>query len=67
MTSELPLASCIDCFTVSSWFVFMVFISVMSVSHSGKHCRNTEFQQSVKELKEKAEELKGVKEDLKVR
>lgn len=30
-------------------------------------CRNQEFQQSVKELKEKAEELKGVTEDLKVR
>ncbi|XP_059626018.1 mitochondrial import inner membrane translocase subunit TIM44-2-like [Cornus florida] len=29
--------------------------------------RNQEFQQSVKELKEKTEELKGVKEDLKVR
>jgi len=34
---------------------------------SGKHCRNPEFQQSVKDWKEKAEELKGVKEDLKVR
>ena len=29
--------------------------------------RNSEFQQSVKELKEKARELKGVKEELKVR
>lgn len=28
-------------------------------------CRNPEFQQSVKELKEKAEELKGVKQELK--
>jgi len=28
-------------------------------------CRNPEFQKSVKELKEKAEELKGVKEGLK--
>ncbi|KAA8543370.1 hypothetical protein F0562_021135 [Nyssa sinensis] len=33
----------------------------------GEANRNQEFQQSVKELKEKAEELKGVKEDLKVR
>lgn len=30
-------------------------------------CRNQEFQQSVKELKEKADELKGVKEELKER
>jgi import inner membrane translocase subunit TIM44 len=29
--------------------------------------RNPEFQKSLKELKEKAEELKGVKEDLKNR
>lgn len=29
--------------------------------------RNQEFQQSVKELKEKADELKGVKEELKER
>lgn len=29
--------------------------------------RNPQFRQSVKELKEKAEELKGVKEDLKAR
>lgn len=29
--------------------------------------RNSEFQQSVKDLKDKARELKGVKEDLKVR
>ncbi|PSR94871.1 Mitochondrial import inner membrane translocase subunit TIM44-2 like [Actinidia chinensis var. chinensis] len=33
----------------------------------GEANKNQEFQQSVKELKEKAEELKGVKEDLKVR
>ncbi|XP_019234583.1 PREDICTED: mitochondrial import inner membrane translocase subunit TIM44-2-like [Nicotiana attenuata] len=30
-------------------------------------CRNQEFQQSVKQLKEKAEELKGVKEDFRKR
>lgn len=30
-------------------------------------CRNSEFKQSVKELKEKAEELKGVKDELKER
>ena len=30
-------------------------------------CRNPEFQQSVKELKEKAGELKGVKEEFKDR
>ena len=29
--------------------------------------RNSEFKQSVKELKERAQELKGVKEDLKIR
>lgn len=29
--------------------------------------RNPDFQKSVKDLKEKAEELKGVKEELKVR
>ncbi|XP_074276666.1 mitochondrial import inner membrane translocase subunit TIM44-2-like [Silene latifolia] len=33
----------------------------------GEASSNKEFQQSVKQLKEKAEELKGVKEDLKVR
>lgn len=33
----------------------------------GEASSNKEFQQSVKHLKEKAEELKGVKEDLKVR
>ncbi|KAL3517702.1 hypothetical protein ACH5RR_020291 [Cinchona calisaya] len=33
----------------------------------GEASKNQDFQQSVKELKEKAEELKGVKEDLKVR
>ncbi|KDP26532.1 hypothetical protein JCGZ_17690 [Jatropha curcas] len=33
----------------------------------GEATRNPEFQQSVKDLKEKAEELKGVKDDLKVR
>ncbi|CAI9786431.1 unnamed protein product [Fraxinus pennsylvanica] len=33
----------------------------------GEVDRNQKFKQSVKELKEKAEELKGVKEDLKVR
>ncbi|KAI3446331.1 hypothetical protein Pfo_002996 [Paulownia fortunei] len=33
----------------------------------GEVDRNQDFQQSVKEIKEKAEELKGVKEDLKVR
>ena len=30
-------------------------------------CSNPEFRQSVKELKDKAEELKGVKEDIKAR
>lgn len=33
----------------------------------GEASSNKEFQQSVKKLKEKAEDLKGVKEDLKVR
>ncbi|KAK6129426.1 hypothetical protein DH2020_036828 [Rehmannia glutinosa] len=33
----------------------------------GEVDRNQDFQQSIKEVKEKAEELKGVKEDLKVR
>lgn len=33
----------------------------------GEVNRNSEYQQTVKELKEKAEELKGVKEELKVR
>uniref|UniRef100_A0A7N0VHG8 Tim44-like domain-containing protein n=1 Tax=Kalanchoe fedtschenkoi TaxID=63787 RepID=A0A7N0VHG8_KALFE len=33
----------------------------------GEATSNSEFQQSVKELKQKAEELRGVKEDLKVR
>lgn len=33
----------------------------------GEATRNQEFQQSVKELKDKADELKGVKDDLKVR
>ncbi|XP_027096574.2 mitochondrial import inner membrane translocase subunit TIM44-2-like [Coffea eugenioides] len=33
----------------------------------GEASKNQDFQQSVKELKEKAEELKGVKEDLKAR
>ncbi|KAL0541926.1 hypothetical protein IC582_022007 [Cucumis melo] len=45
---------------------FSVF-NEFSKKVKGEADKNTEFQQSVKELKEKAEELKGVKEDLKVR
>ncbi|KAI5315775.1 hypothetical protein L3X38_044951 [Prunus dulcis] len=45
---------------------FSVF-NEFSKQVKGEATKNPEFQQSVKELKEKAEELKGVKEDLKVR
>ncbi|KAL2537858.1 Mitochondrial import inner membrane translocase subunit TIM44-2 [Forsythia ovata] len=45
---------------------FSVF-NEFSKKIKGEVDRNQEFQQSVKELKEKAEDLKGVKEDLKVR
>ncbi|TQD82268.1 hypothetical protein C1H46_032167 [Malus baccata] len=45
---------------------FSVF-NEFSKQFKGEATKNHEFQQSVKELKEKAEELKGVKEDLKVR
>ncbi|CAK9150005.1 unnamed protein product [Ilex paraguariensis] len=45
---------------------FSVF-NELSKQVKGEVNRNPEFQQSVKELKEKAEDLKGVKEDLKVR
>ncbi|KAF3436151.1 hypothetical protein FNV43_RR23243 [Rhamnella rubrinervis] len=45
---------------------FSVF-NEFSKKIKGEADKNPEFQQSVKELKEKAEELKGVKEDLKVR
>ena len=40
---------------------------LLYVFHFFHNCRNPEFQQSVKELKQKAGELKGVKEDLKER
>ena len=41
---------------------------MLLVQSSCLHFRsNPEFQKTVKELKEKAEELKGVKEDLKVK
>lgn len=45
---------------------FSVFNEFSKKIRSEAGC-NKEFQQSVKELKDKAEELKGVKEDLKVR
>ncbi|XP_022994020.1 mitochondrial import inner membrane translocase subunit TIM44-2-like [Cucurbita maxima] len=45
---------------------FSVF-NEFSKKVKGEANKNPEFQQSVKEWKEKAEELKGVKEDLKVR
>ncbi|KAK4796080.1 hypothetical protein SAY86_028406 [Trapa natans] len=45
---------------------FSVF-NKFSEKVKGEASRNQEFQQSVKELKEKAQELKGVKEDLKIR
>ncbi|CAK9311281.1 unnamed protein product [Citrullus colocynthis] len=45
---------------------FSVF-NEFSKKVKGEADKNPEFQQSIKEWKEKAEELKGVKEDLKVR
>lgn len=45
---------------------FSVF-NEFSKKVKGEANKNPEFQQSVKDWKEKAEELKGVKEDLKVR
>lgn len=45
---------------------FSVF-NEFSKQLKGEANKNSEFQQSVKELKEKARELKGVKEELKVR
>ncbi|EXC05426.1 Mitochondrial import inner membrane translocase subunit TIM44 [Morus notabilis] len=45
---------------------FSVF-NEFSKQVKGEANKNSEFQQSVKELKDKARELKGVKEDLKVR
>ncbi|CAL9223754.1 unnamed protein product [Arabidopsis halleri] len=45
---------------------FSVF-SEFSKNISGEADSNSEFQRTVKELKERAEEFKGVKEDLKVR
>lgn len=51
---------------VSSYRQFSVF-NEFSNKLKGEATRNPEFQQSVKQLKEKAEELKGVKEELKVR
>ncbi|EEF37816.1 mitochondrial import inner membrane translocase subunit tim44, putative [Ricinus communis] len=45
---------------------FGVF-SEFSKKVKGEVTRSQEFQQSVKELKDKAEELKGVKEDLRIR
>lgn len=43
-----------------SLFILIIFCNMYG-------CRHPEFHQSVKELKEKAEELKGVKDELKVR
>lgn len=53
-------------------FFFLMPIVIVDemllVQSSCLHFRsNPEFQKTVKELKEKAEELKGVKEDLKVK
>lgn len=50
----------------STYREFSVF-NEFSKKIKGEVNRNQEFQQSVKEFKEKTEELKGVKEDLKVR
>ncbi|KAJ9561388.1 hypothetical protein OSB04_006548 [Centaurea solstitialis] len=50
----------------SAYREFSVF-NEFSKKIKGEVNRNQEFQQSVKEFKEKTEELKGVKEDLKVR
>lgn len=59
------------------WILHTIFIHLCSRSTSPRlfllflviffGCRNPEFHQSVKELREKAEELKGVKDELKVR
>ncbi|XP_023765148.1 mitochondrial import inner membrane translocase subunit TIM44-2 [Lactuca sativa] len=50
----------------STYREFSVF-NEFSKKIKGEVNRNQDFQQTVKELKEKTEELKGVKEDLKVR
>ncbi|CAM8878056.1 unnamed protein product [Rhodiola kirilowii] len=50
----------------SNFRQFSVF-NEFSKKMKGEATSNPEFQKSVKELKQKAEELKGVKEDLKVR
>lgn len=52
-------------YSFSFLFHESLFIFIISGNYFG--CRNPEFHQSVKELKEKAEELKGVKDELKVR
>lgn len=49
----------------STYREFSVF-NEFSKKIKGEVNRNQDFQQTVKELKEKTEELKGVKEDLKV-
>ncbi|XP_061358577.1 mitochondrial import inner membrane translocase subunit TIM44-2 [Gastrolobium bilobum] len=60
-TTRLSLVSGNRCTSVARYSVFNEF----SKKIKGEAVRNPEFQQSVKELKEKAVELKGVKEELK--
>ncbi|XP_059442779.1 mitochondrial import inner membrane translocase subunit TIM44-2-like [Corylus avellana] len=62
-SSSLRLLSANGCAGNRRFSVFNEFSEKMK----GEANRNPEFQQSLKELKEKAEELKGVKEDLKNR